>query len=862
MKYNVYLLQYNNYYNRQVKKLETLQEYINGGYVINTLENCNFEFADGIASKLIINYSYVTDEPDYIIVEDRTTNKISRWFIIDSNLNRGGQYEFTVKRDICVDYYNILLDSTYFIERGYVRSNNKLIFNDEGQKYSQIKKSQTPIYDRTKVPWIIGYIPRKSGEGTDGKLYDNKTITTNVYTGDEADYYVNGIANWQYNQYVGSSNKISSEDTEMPYQVIYRFPVQNNVNGNTMKYQYLGISLDYCNHRLDDRIFLEAGATQYQTGVYAIDKTSSQYNNLKDQFHYWYSATPRTNSAIQLLDCQIADNVVSNSYSNYSATLTKWRNSVGRWHTVNNSVYNQLQGLAGQTIKDTSDGKLYKISVVTDTEDMNEYVLTLSDTDDLALYNALDSLLPASVSGTYGSSIAYGYAPSVAERIRTFYWYKTCYITLTETADVTTIVPKDDINNTIYRTHLVDAPYDMFAIPYGPLSVRTGTSTYVTTKKDAGLAIAQAFVTELGTDLVYDLQLLPYCPVSQYIQNDGTFDIRGATDTQVREVTSAGATVNFVFYCNKSQFELSQLRNENDNVISLAVTNVKKQYNTEMYRLCSPNFASTFEFSPAMNGGVQYFEASCTYKPFTPYIRVHPKFSNMYGINEKDGRGLILQGDFSLPRVSDQWTDYELRNKNYLNIFNREIQSLELQDQIGQQTDWFKGISGVITGTIGGIVGGSYLGGGAGAIAGGAAGSILSGVGGALDIVNNQSLRNDAITKAKDNFNWNMQNIKALPYSLANVSALTYDNALVPVLEFYQASDEEIAAFEKKMQYYGMSVMTVANTLTDYLNPSAETFIQGQLLRLNKIDDVPEEADNHLAEELAKEISKGLYIGA
>ena len=66
-------------------------------------------------------------------------------------------------------------------------------------------------------------------------------------------------------------------------------------------------------------------------------------------------------------------------------------------------------------------------------------------------------------------------------------------------------------------------------------------------------------------------------------------------------------------------------------------------------------------------------------------------------------------------------------------------------------------------------------------------------------------------------------------------------------------------AFEKKMQFYGMSVMKVGQ-LTDYLNPLGETFIKGQLLRLLSDDDNLE-ADNHLATELSAEISKGLYIG-
>ena len=105
-----------------------------------------------------------------------------------------------------------------------------------------------------------------------------------------------------------------------------------------------------------------------------------------------------------------------------------------------------------------------------------------------------------------------------------------------------------------------------------------------------------------------------------------------------------------------------------------------------------------------------------------------------------------------------------------------------------------------------------------------------------------------------------MDNIKALPNTLANVGCFTFDNVLVPILEFYQASPDEIDAFEKKMQYYGMSVMKVGQVV-DYLNPLQETFVQGYLLRLLSPEGVNTEADNHLAEELSKEFQKGLYIG-
>ena len=139
MKYNIYLLSFNNYNNRQVKgqNLSSISQFINAGYQVGqTILNVNFEFKDGIMSELIVNQAFVDTQPDYVLIAERgvggvETGDFSRWFIIDSELIRGNQYKFTVKRDICVDYKELLLNSTFFIERGYVNASNDLIFNND-----------------------------------------------------------------------------------------------------------------------------------------------------------------------------------------------------------------------------------------------------------------------------------------------------------------------------------------------------------------------------------------------------------------------------------------------------------------------------------------------------------------------------------------------------------------------------------------------------------------------------------------------------------------------------------------------------------------------------------------------------------
>lgn len=880
MKYNLYLLSYNNYNNRQVKKLDSINDYNNGGYILNSVPNANFEYGDGLASQVLINSSYVSVEPDYLLVEDidsrvidgeghLVSSSFSRWFIIDSELIRGNQYQFTLKRDIWVDHYDLCMNSTYFIERGYVQDNSDLIFNNENQQYSQIKKSQTPLYDETGCPWIVGYIPKVLNKTTD-------TTINSVVRPDSADYVVNGIENWAYWQYCSnnpSGTYLHSEHAvDNPYRIVVQLPIMNvTIGGNSYQQAYFGYSLKektiYGGDVHGRKISFPDTFIEQEDGFGYFNISQSEYNSYVSD-KGWYN----TNYSSQNMYIPILNRMILNqqtfSGSNYNNAMALFRSA----YNIDESTFNYIENnLNGKTIKDSSNGKIYTISL-TDYVVDNQVVPLNWNTEWTQLVEYLRNMLNLTIGNQY-SPTSYGYTTHSDIEVKRgsvecLWKYKTIQINLVEVGSANTVLPKDDVisgdSTTVYRNHLADQVFDMFAIPYGSLEVKDGANTY-TCNKNIGLAIAQAFVTTLGDNAVYDIQILPYCPVREYIMSDGTFDITTSNNTKVRPIYFGSGNqlpVNYVFYCTYSKIDnITLLHKVNGNMVpyNITVTDVKTQYNTEMYRLSSPNFASSFEFNAAQNGGVDSFLFSATYKPYNPYIRVRPQFGRMFGEDFRDGRGLILQGDFSIPTMSNAWANYELQNKNYLNTFNREIKSLNLQNKIASENDIWNAVSGSIQGTVSGAVAGGMMGGGYGAIAGAIVGGGASIAGGVRDVQNNRKLRNDTVDKAKMLFSFQMDNIKALPDTIRNVGCLTVDNVLVPVLEFYQASDDEIDAFQKKMQYYGMTVMKVG-TILEYVKPGEETFVQGELLRLLPPNGINTEADNHLAEEISSELQKGLYI--
>ena len=285
---------------------------------------------------------------------------------------------------------------------------------------------------------------------------------------------------------------------------------------------------------------------------------------------------------------------------------------------------------------------------------------------------------------------------------------------------------------------------------------------------------------------------------------------------------------------------------------------------TEFMRLTSPNFNGMFEFRKTkLNDGLHYVNIDCTYKPYSPYIKLNPDFSFMYGNDFNDSTGLICGGDFSISVLNDAWREYQLNNKNYQAIFNRQIQNLDFNNQIAQEQMNLQNTTGFIAGTLGGGVSGGLMGAKAGpwgAIAGAALGTIggaaLSGYGAKLneDWLNRQ--QGETKTYTIDMYNYQLGNVKALPQSISKSDPLTYNNKIWPILEEFGCTEKEKELLLSKLAYNGMTIMAIGQ-LTDYCvsNEIDKVYVKGQLIRMENITD-----DFHVIDEIYKEVDKGFYI--
>lgn len=398
--------------------------------------------------------------------------------------------------------------------------------------------------------------------------------------------------------------------------------------------------------------------------------------------------------------------------------------------------------------------------------------------------------------------------------------------------------------------YTLDAPYEIVAIPYSKsLAINQG-SNFLRAKT------ALAFMQQIKASLskaAYDVQIVPYLDLNKLgftVTRVGNTIILQTNETNTIQIKQVGSgSVKGIAYKLNSQNGNLTINSPN---IPVRLDN-HKSVTLDKYRLVSPNGHADFEFSPAKNGSLDKFDVEYTLKPYTPYYNISPVFGGLYGQDYQDYRGLILSGDFSLAQLTDEWKSYQINNKNYQAIFDRQIETMDYMRDFERA----EGILGAVTGSMQGAATGAVIGsvgGPAGAIAGGIVGGVTSAVGGVADIVHSEAKYQRNKEDTILNYNWNLGNIKARPQTLSKDTSLTIDNPLMPYIEYYTCTDEEEAIYDNIMKYQGMTVGIIGKPV-DYLNYNQDkAFIKATIIEM-ELDD-----DSHQLATINDELSTGVRI--
>lgn len=825
------LFNFNNYYDRVSKYFATLQEYTENGNLLYSWQDRNFNPNDGVSTSCIFNYAGA--QPDYCVVTDVYGKIDSRWFVIEARRTTGGQYLVTLLRDLVADYRNVVLNNPCFIEKATLGIDDPLLFNKENMSFNQIRKEQTILYDKTKCPWIVGYMPK------DAEL-DNKTINGNTPVGAPlVDYEVSGLENWTYLPYRDRQTLQYNPNFGVNLDISIAYPW-----GILSFGRYVAKISKAEVHWVDSNlpgVVVEGDVEDLSMSADDMRKRNSQE---QDTYRPIYGIATNSNGVVNSFSPQIIANYLVGAINEIPSFKTKLNAAVMADLSdegVPIAVDGTLQALNNKILKDTSTNKYYKIKVTSSELATVKGVLSDELTSEIARQITIFGVnYPTNEDPDLRELV---WTMPASKYIRSRVDARISTLTLEEVnVDASVTLPADIVD-------LTDAPYKMFCIPYGNLTCVIPEGNEFTNNPAIGLNIATNIATTLGAANVYDLQLLPYCPIQSAIENNKLLLAR--VPHSLIKAPNGPDVYSVICWCTESNFTFTL----SDYQIPIGATALDRKINSEtvMYRLCSPNGAGQFELDPELNDGVNAWEVNCTYKPFQPFIQIKPVFGGLYGIEtETDYRGLICGGDFSLPQLSDAWANYQLNNKTYQEQFDREIQNLKVNQNVARAGEAF----GLLAASVGGFIGGASKGGQAGpvgAVAGALLGEAAAGVSSLARTAMKETIREETLDYRQDLFGFQLANIKAIPQSITKTAANVINNPLVPYLEKYECTTEERQALIDKLYYNGMTVGRIGY-IDEYLRDEP-TYIKGKLIRTAGLQD-----DYHIAEALANEINKGVFL--
>lgn len=808
----IYILQWENYYDRRVHPYVTeLENQGLGLYMeIDTagFQGVNFNPNDGVNTSVVLNLQEL-QQGNYLIVLDDENRVISRWFIIDSIRTRGGQYQLNLRRDLITDYWNVIRQSPALIEKCSLSYDNPLIFNNEDMTFNQIKTSETLLKDRSGCAWLVGYYDRNKLSEMNGTVPTNDIISGAIQLNED-------IENWEYYKY---SNFSATNENFLGQPTVLEYGIRT-----------LGILGD--------------GKKTSALWYYI----RSQNGSVGHSFEAW-SVEPSLRSKTPTRDTTIAQitTAVTANNNSYLNTMNSLADSYAPITTE--SDFEEFMSFQGATVRD-AQGRYYQINI---TENTGVYKNNY-DVPAGSLYNTMSSVVNE-VSGIYGTINA-----------SSFFIHLECPTYKINLSRIEAFETKYNFAEGILNT--LDAPWNVFAMPYvtdTPLTIKNALAGSVLAVNSNSLYINAAMAMQLQhPGVIYDIQLLPYCPVPGLIERDNEIELFDTNEFTTITAGENNTVVGYIFHASASQFSVDLL----DYSIKKANSAIERKINNECdkWRLCSPNYSNYFDFGVEKNNGIQYFNVDCHYKPFSPYIHVNPNFGGLYGYDDNSPRGLICGGDFSLSQVIDNWEQYQIQNKNFQAIFDRQIQNMEITNKYQKTMEIATAITGTVSGGVAGAGTGLIASGGNpyAAIGGAVVGTAASAAGGIADVMIKDKLRNETLDYTKDLFGYQLGNVQALPLTISKVSAFNNNNKIFPILEYYTCKDIEKEALAYKLAYNGMTTMVISdidsmsgNSWEYEINNKiikSQNYIKARPIQLRMGDDF------HIANEIAMELNKGFYI--
>lgn len=842
-----------NYTDRKVYKLDD-QEIEQ--YTLWEEENKTFIVGDMLSAQVLTTppISVFNSFPNYVLVY-KGTQLESRYFVTQFSAFRGdtqeedsAQFSVSLARDVLVDFADKYKDKQFKCTRGYLNDEewSPLLVQPEGISPNQIKVKQTNL-----------------------RMWDGDTNWLTIF------YDSKGV------------KKGSSEEYE---------PIE-------LKFDYVPKSQYTLNQLQND--FKEVGIVVPDSGLFnkIIGTSGFAFEN------YNYKTVVQSYNSATIT----GETILFNNNSDISANIRFYGSGGTRneTFTANNSqsvssIYNKLNNQYGVDIDVTSlynkynntivGNKICKVEIVDnrggtgdELQVSNDDIKTILEFTQVSLRNHIGGLMDTGIIVNN-----YGTVKRAGNRVLNVSF---------QNVSVETYTMKLPIGIT-----LTEANVGCVSIPFGEnTQLIVGENTY-SLSVNTIFSLGNKGFTSVGS-LIYDVQLLPYCPVnylsSEHTNQEPTNDLTISDFSMLSSVPIKNSKDEAVYYGFTIEASSGSMYVKHP----ITSKNLKMDSITKMYRLVSQNHQQAYEFNPVNNNGISYFFVEYTVKPNNTIFRICPIFNenSLNGGNYRDVRGLVWSSGFSLPQVKDQWVEYQLQNSTYQEMFDRSIEYESVTNSIRNTQAWTSlaigGVTSIAQGAMGaGLAFGAYnkgmniwnaknamfkdyvsknsyydsdgnqvlpkdfmlqslnlyaqkpsFGNTASSIlaASGASGlgGVLSGIAGQIA---NQKLQREAIQYKKDQFALQNQAIQARPNTFASGTEYSILNAKKAYIEEYDCTPTE----KSLIQYYLYMNSYAVNSLgliEQFLRPSDMTMLQGSFWFF---DDIPAQIGNYINEQF----STGVYI--
>ena len=370
--------------------------------------------------------------------------------------------------------------------------------------FNQIKKEELLLKDNSQVPWLVAYIS-KNASGDDIRINYNPADQNFI------EVSAANIDQWAYSGYNANKPFLG-----LPYNISYKTYFQS---GEWAIYNWAGVT------------------TITGSGSASTARANGTHNYALRTS--WWSTQDSMASGLRKA-------YATYSLSAFNSALSK---EVGGH---NQTQINDLLYYNNKVIK-TQDGKYYQISVrqAPSNKSFTDVACTTGD-----LHTLMSNAVVISDAFTSGYTTPDG---------GSFKYSCTCTQYIVTYVERKNYVVTSDVSAT--RNKTVDALYDIIAMPYGAMDIKygNGTTDHFTTDSLVSMASMTSIATALGgggaTSFIYDIQLLPYCPVQGLLEDEpGKITIDPANEHKEFDYVldqSNSSKIGILFYVPKSSFTLN-----------------------------------------------------------------------------------------------------------------------------------------------------------------------------------------------------------------------------------------------------------------------------------------------------------------